>query len=543
MSDLRRGAVAAPAPPRAPAAPAPRAAGAWPGLMRDVALVFAASLAFYATLAAPTVLFGDSAELQAVALRGGIPHASGYPGFVLIGRLFALLPFPDPAYRITFMSAFFAAATLALLVKQLAELGVTRGAALAGALVLGASFTFWQVALRTEVYSLALFLGFLALWRTLAALRGTSLGDALVAGLLAGIALTGHLMLAPVSAVLGLTLAWHVARTQRHAIPALAALLFVFLVGLTPYLYLVWADVHGAPFNYLRLVEQVQMPDGLSADFDTPWKRLRWLLTSRGLYPASAFPFTFDATVRGITRSLLELILFELGPVALGLAAWGFARRLRVDARTTGLLGATAAAVLLFTGAIAPATHMGIFLMPATLVLAIFTASALEPVISRSAILGALALAAAVVPPHGIRMNANDHPIGRWHLRIEREDPSLAPDRMPNYRGLRAPRLYGEQALAAIPGGALVLAEWPEFANLTYFRIVERSRPDLDMQPLSERYLAKRIARWQGDHGADAPLVFLSRPPELAPDAPLDSTRLAIGRWIWIRHAPVAAPR
>jgi len=53
----------------------------------------------------------------------------------------------------------------------------------------------------------------------------------------------------------------------------------------------------------------------------------------------------------------------------------------------------------------------------------------------------------------------------------------------------------------------------------------------------------ERIVRWQSGHAAGAPLVFLSRPPALAPAAPLDSTRLAIGRWIWIRRAPVAPPR
>jgi len=543
MSDLRRGAVVAPAPSAASAAPGTRTAGGWPGLARDVALVFAASLALYAALAAPTVLFGDSAELQAVALRGGIAHPSGYPAFVLIGRVFARVPFPDPAYRITFMAAFFAAATVALLVRTIAELGIPRGAALAGALVLGASFTFWQVALRAEVYSLALFLGFLALWRTLVALRGTSLRAALLAGLLAGIALSGHLMLAPLAAVLGLTLAWHVARTQRHAIPALAALLAAFLLGLTPYLYLVWADTHVVAFNYYHLVQQVQMPDGPAADFDTPWKRLRWMVTGRGLYPAVPFPFSFQGTARGVTRCLLELFLFELGPVALALAAWGFARMLRARARDAIVLGAAAAAAILFSGAIAPATHMGIFLMPATLVCAIFAAAALEPWIARGALPGALLLAAALVPPHAIRMRANDHPIGPWHLHVEREDPALAPDRVPSYRHLRAPRLYGEQVLDAIPRDALVLAEWSEFANLTYFRIVERRRPDLELQMMSETHLTERIVRWQSGHAAGAPLVFLSRPPALAPAAPLDSTRLAIGRWIWIRRAPVAPPR
>lgn len=505
-------------------------------------LSFAAALALYSSLAAPTVQFGDSAELQTVALTGGIPHATGYPVFVLVGRVFALLPFADLGFRITFMGACLAAATVALLVLVMAQLGLSLGAALAGAFVLGMSFTFWHVALLTEVYSLAAFLGFIALWRTLAALRGPSLPNALLAGLLLGLALSGHLLLIPLVASLGLALAWHVMRSQPRAILALAALLVAFLLGLAPYLYLVWADTQDYPFNYLRLVEQVQMPAGPTPDFDTPWERVAWLVTSRGLYPPVPFPFSFVGTSRGFARCLSALFLFELGPLTAPFVLWGFVRLHGANARAALVLATVAAATLLFSGAIAAGTHIGIFLLPCTLVCAIFLAAGLEPLIAQRATLGALAFAAVVLAPHAIRIYTNEHPFGRWKLRVEIEDPDLERTPLPSLRGFRAPRLYGEQALAAIPRDALVIADWAEFANLTYFRVVEGRRPDLTLQPTGGETLLARMLRWQERHRVErAPFVFLRRPPAIAlTGAPIDSVELAVGRWIWIRHAPVA---
>lgn len=528
--------------PVAPITPQPGASG-----LRGFALpmlgAFAAALALYGSLAAPTVLWGDSAEFQTVALRGGILHPSGYPIFVLVGRLFALLPFPDPAYRINFMSAFFAAGTVALAVRMAAEARLSRAAAIAATLVLAASYTFWHVALHAEVYSLAVFLGALALWRTLAAARSGSLPGILIAGLLSGLTLTGHLMMVPTIACLGLALALQVirGRVPARSIPVLAALLAVFAVGLSPYFYLVWADARDVPFNYLRLVEQVQMPDGRTADFDTPWERVHWLVTSRGLYPPIPQTYSLGGTARGLVYSLAVLFLFELGPFAPLFVLWGFVRLLRSHLRAALVLAAVGAAVLLFTAVIAAGTHVGIFLLPCTLVCALFIGAAVAPLIARRPVVGILAIVAIVAVPHAIRMHAHDHPIGPWRLRVQQEDPSLEVGWLPSLRGFHEPRRYGEAVLDAIPRDAFVLAEWAEFANLTYFRVVEGRRPDLTLQTLSEARLVERMQRWQEGRAVErTPFVFLSRPPAIASaGAPLDSVVLATGRRYWIRRAPV----
>lgn len=50
--------------------------------------VFLISFGTYLHGANPTVLYGDSAEIQAVANLGGVAHPSGYPTYILLGQLF-----------------------------------------------------------------------------------------------------------------------------------------------------------------------------------------------------------------------------------------------------------------------------------------------------------------------------------------------------------------------------------------------------------------------------------------------------------------------
>jgi hypothetical protein len=193
-----------------------------------------------------------------------------------------------------------------------------------------------------------------------------------------------------------------------------------------------------------------------------------------------------------------------------------------------------------------------IFLLPAVITASVFVAAGIEPLYAgfaaaaRAQGLGllapaALALAVVALPPHFLRVYANAHPIGADRLRVEEEDPTLEPTAVPSMRGLVAGRLYGEQALAAIPRDAIVFGAWPEFANLTYFKVVERRRPDLTLQPMNLVSLRERMVLWQERHAvAGRPFVFLSPPPPYPPaGAAIDSLELPSGRWIWVRRTPI----
>jgi hypothetical protein len=118
-------------------------------------VVFGLSLAMYVMTLLPGVGWGDTAKLQYIAYVWGIPHRFGYPLFVLLSRLFLLLPVGSVAYRINLMCAVFGSGAVVL--TYLVILRLTDRdwvAAMAGALAFAFSRTFWWETNHAEVYSL-----------------------------------------------------------------------------------------------------------------------------------------------------------------------------------------------------------------------------------------------------------------------------------------------------------------------------------------------------------------------------------------------------
>ena len=70
----------------------------------------------YVRGAAPTICVGDSGELVAAVATLGIPDPSGYPLYVLLGKLWTLLvPLASIAYRMSLFSAVTTASAVAAL--------------------------------------------------------------------------------------------------------------------------------------------------------------------------------------------------------------------------------------------------------------------------------------------------------------------------------------------------------------------------------------------------------------------------------------------
>src|SRR4051812_40341951 len=112
----------------------------------------------------------DSGDLITAAATLGVAHPTGYPTYLILARLFQLIPLGDLAFRTTLLSA--AAGLLAALVVYsivralVGELGwrtiVVAGTA---ALALGLAPVFWSQAVVAEVYTLnALFVGLILLF-------------------------------------------------------------------------------------------------------------------------------------------------------------------------------------------------------------------------------------------------------------------------------------------------------------------------------------------------------------------------------------------
>src|SRR6185369_843935 len=122
--------------------------------------VFVCAAALYVDTLAPSVLPGDYAEFQMSAAVLGVHHPTGYPLYVLLGKLFTLLPVGDVAYRVNLSSAIYmagaAAVTYATAVRLIGRLGMRAWwwAAAVGAGFFVLSPTVWSMALVARSYAL-----------------------------------------------------------------------------------------------------------------------------------------------------------------------------------------------------------------------------------------------------------------------------------------------------------------------------------------------------------------------------------------------------
>jgi hypothetical protein len=112
---------------------------------------------------------GDTAKFQYIGKILGIPHAPGYPLYVLLNRIFVCLPVRNVAFRANFMSLFFGLLTLIFLYLILLESEIPFFLALGSTLSLAFNLTFWSQSLVAEVYTLnsfflALIVFFLTRW-------------------------------------------------------------------------------------------------------------------------------------------------------------------------------------------------------------------------------------------------------------------------------------------------------------------------------------------------------------------------------------------
>ena len=140
--------------------------------------VLAAGLSAYGLTVAPTVSFWDCGEFIAASACLGIPHPPGAPLYVLIGRIFTLLPLgADIGQRVNWISVITSASTGLmgyLIVLKLFELwGLAANrfwkylGAVSGALIMDFSSTFWSSAVEAEVYGLSMLLMLLLIYLTL----------------------------------------------------------------------------------------------------------------------------------------------------------------------------------------------------------------------------------------------------------------------------------------------------------------------------------------------------------------------------------------
>jgi len=144
-------------------------------------IVFCASFTVYLLTLAPTIYIEDAAEFAAAVPTLGITHPSGFPLYMLLGKLFTILvPFGDMAFRVNLFSAvttsfalavfYYALRSLLTIEKNWSNPSKATAIAFISSLTLGFSQMIWHEATYAEVYPLYIlfaisFFWCLAKWR------------------------------------------------------------------------------------------------------------------------------------------------------------------------------------------------------------------------------------------------------------------------------------------------------------------------------------------------------------------------------------------
>jgi hypothetical protein len=131
-------------------------------------LIFIFTFLIYLNTNAPGILVPDSPEFIASSFSFGIAHPSGYPFYLLLGKVFSFIPIGNLAWRMNLMSALFASLVVIcvyILSNRVIEVTlsenkteiINKSFAFIGTLVLAFSHSFWPYAVNTEAYSTSSF--------------------------------------------------------------------------------------------------------------------------------------------------------------------------------------------------------------------------------------------------------------------------------------------------------------------------------------------------------------------------------------------------
>lgn len=134
--------------------------------------MFLIALVNFISTVAPTTSFWDCGEYIAASKSLGVPHPPGAPLYLLIGRLFAMLPLAqDYGLRVNLVSVLLSAFTVLLLYLSIVRLArswrgieatvtdkiTVYGSGAVGALAFAFSHSFWFNAVEAEVYAVSMF--------------------------------------------------------------------------------------------------------------------------------------------------------------------------------------------------------------------------------------------------------------------------------------------------------------------------------------------------------------------------------------------------
>jgi hypothetical protein len=122
-----------------------------------IILIISVSVIYLKTLLPGLGFSGDTAKFQFIGKVLGVPHAPGYPLYVILNHFFTLIPIKSVAFRANLMSAVFSVLTLLVLYFFISLLVKKVEISFFFTLSFAFTYSFWSHAVVAEVYSLNAF--------------------------------------------------------------------------------------------------------------------------------------------------------------------------------------------------------------------------------------------------------------------------------------------------------------------------------------------------------------------------------------------------
>lgn len=401
--------------------------------------------AVYVGTLCPTVYVEGTGELISAAHFLGIAHPPGYPLFCLVARLFSVLvPVGSVAYRINLASAAFGALAVGVLYLLLRRLTDHRCAALAASLCFGLSRTFWSQAVIAEVYTLnALFLAvlllLLVLWRETGEDRYL-----LLAAFGYGLSLTNHLTMALFGP--GMLVFVLMGRPDARAVKLLSLMAFLFLLGLTPYLYLPLRAAMQPTFAWTEL---------------ETFRDVLTHVTGR-LYRSYVFAFPWRLALSRNLVEYLKILSRQFSIYLVWAPVLGLLAGVRRDRRMLLVLGVPFLLYVVYGITYdMDLPEVEVFYIPSFLVAALWFGSGLDLLIRLAARRLPVRVLVAVLPPALLLVaNGPVNDLGRNRIPYE----------------------YGMDILNELDRDAVLFTEGDDASFiLDYLRLVEQVRPDVSV--------------------------------------------------------------
>ncbi len=430
---------------------------------------FAIPLFSYIVTLSPDVLPGDSGEFQALIPIGGVLHSSGYPLYLLTGKLFTLiLPLGNYAWRLNLLSAVFSALMAAAIAAMLSECGFSKVFSSSGGILLALSPMLWRQSIIAEVYALsALLLSLLWLFGCKSREKKNLIP---VLSLVAGLSLTHHLIL--VAAI-----PWPFLILKRRGYTARMKLISI-LTFLSP--LLLYAVI---PLNAARWFRRfpgtlLGFPEAVVRGYVSPaWMGGFWKYVIAYNYtsPSNFSRLPSAKTIASMSMHWITNISAEYSAVGLALAllgtVWLYKKRSPLLTFTVPTFLAVSAFSSLYSWRYHEETG---FLVIAVLSAGIWIASGIEALWQEThgwkRVVPAL-LALAILT---------------WEIRAFQNSPAYWTENPGNGH---TPRRWAEAALVEAEPNSVIFGSWGLITPLRYLQFVEHQREDVVVvhAPLGDR--------------------------------------------------------